>query len=273
MARTPDSSTMGNEYRFQLLRYAPNPISGEFFNIAVMLYDAAGSVIGARFASDLKRLACNPAVEMDFLLRLRDEFEEQVLLGEGAADYLRVVQRHLSSSIQVSDEKVFWGGDPTAELDRLQRTYTATPSGLDPRTGTGDIGAGSRAGVRRAMQQAFDEAGLFRSGAGFRRGVELDYTPSGLTFEFDYGYATASGRERLLHSLGARNDLREASRLCFVYERVRNGSGPGRDLTTVLAEGVSGEALQLLESSEIEHAPVGDVNRLAEHARTELGLS
>ena len=270
MARTPDPSTTQNAYRYRLLRYAPNPVSGEFFNVAVVLTDAQGVVLGARFASDLKRLTCNPAVEMDYLLALRDEFEEQMLLGEGAAEYLKTLERHLSTTMQVSEEEAFFGSSPDVELSRLVQTYTATPTGLAPAADSGEIGPDSRAAVRRAMQRAFDQAGLLRPGSGFRRGVQIDYSANGLAYEFDYGYTQPAGRECLLHALGARNDVGEASRLCFVYERVRNGSG--RDLTAVLSEGVSAEARQLLESSKIEPAAVGDVDRLAARARQDLGL-
>lgn len=270
MPQAPDPK--GNQYGYRLLRYAPNAVSGEFYNVAVVLSDADGAVLGARFAPDLKRLACNPAVEMDYLLALRDEFEEQMLLGEGASDYLRMVERHLSSSLQVSEIRTFFGGAPEAELDRLLRTYAATPPGLSEGAEPGDASHNSRTVVRRTMQRAFDQAGLLRPGSPFRRGVEIDYAEN-LSFEFDYGYPLESGRQRLLHALGARNDLAEASRLCFVYERVRNGSGPGRDLTAVLAEGFSDSARQLLESSEIEPALVGEVDRLVERARADLGFA
>lgn len=79
-------------YRFRLLRYAPT-ISGEFYNVAVVLYDAAGGIIDARFANEFDRLRCNPAVEIPVLEALRNEFEEGRLLGEGFHGYFENLKK------------------------------------------------------------------------------------------------------------------------------------------------------------------------------------
>ena len=109
-------------YRFQLLRYAPT-LSGEFYNVAVVLYNAAGSIVDARFAAEFDRMRCNPAVELRVLEALRNEFEEQRLLGEGFHSYLDVLSKNLSDSLEITGQKPFEGGDPGAELDRLRRRW------------------------------------------------------------------------------------------------------------------------------------------------------
>lgn len=263
MASTP--------YRYQLLRFAPNSVSGEFFNIAVVLRDAAGRIIDARFTPDYQRMSCHPLVDLDYLAALRDEFEEQRLLGEGFTDYLRKMERHLSSTVTLSDEEPFFGGDPAREIDRLVRAYLATPPPLADGGERSAAPAGSRRAILRRMQQTFEELRLFRDGDGLRSGVEVAYL-DGVTFRFDYAYAPAIGGERYLHALGSRNDEAEASRLCLVYDRIRDDSSGGRrELTAVHGGQPSASALKLLESSRIEAIGIAQVEPLGRRIREELG--
>ena len=67
-------------YRFQVLRYVPNLVSGEYFNIGLLLRDGENQLIDARFAADFRRLRCHPLAELDYLEALRNEFEEKRLL-------------------------------------------------------------------------------------------------------------------------------------------------------------------------------------------------
>ena len=262
---------MPQQYRYQLLRFAPNSVSDEFFNIAVVLRDADGRVVDARFTPDYRRMACHPLVEVEYLAQLRDEFEERRLLGEGFTEYLEQMRRHLSSTLTLSEEAAFFGGEPSAEMDRLVKTYVATPPGLGGGGSRDGGGAGSRTAVRRLMQRTFEELQLFRGGEGLRSGVEVAYAGE-LTFSFDYGYQPAGGGERYLHALGSRNDETEASRLCLVYDRISGDrSGGVRELTAVLAEEVSDKARALLESSRIEAVEVRAVRALGERVREELG--
>lgn len=259
------------EYRYQLLRFAPNSVSGEFFNIAVVLWDGEGRIVDARFASDYKRMACNPLVDLDYLAALRDEFEEQRLLGEGFSEYLKQLERHLSSSLLLSAASPFLGGDPAEEMDRLVRTYIATPPPLSGSEERSAPAAGSRRGVLGRMQRTFEELGLFRDGKGLRAGFEVEYV-EGVKFRFDYGYLPAAGGERYLHALGAPNGENDASRLCLVYDRVTATSNGGRrGLTAVHAEEIPPSALKLLASSRIEPVSVSQAEGLGLRVREELG--
>ncbi len=262
-----------SEYRFQLLRYAPNAVSGEFYNVAVVLRDGEGRIVEARFATEFRRLACHPAVEMEYLQQLRDEFEERRLLGEGFTAYLAEIERHLSNTLELSDERAFFGGDVAAEMDRLVRTYVATPAGLGGEDRGPETAPDSRTAVRRTMRRTFERLGLFRNGDGVQREVEVAYSARKLVFKFDFGYRPVAGGERLLHALGRRDDVGEAAKLCFVYQRIAAGNGYGaRELTAVLADPVSEEARELLAESRVETVPVGEVEALGLRVREELGL-
>jgi len=251
-------------YRFQLLRYAPT-LSGEFYNMAVVLYDATGHIVDARFASEFDRMNCNPAVELHVLEALSNEFEEQRLLGEGFHAYLDVLSKNLSNSLEITDQKPFEGGDAASELDRLVATYLATPSGLT--TASGQRPASGRRAVRLLMTNTFERHGILGPGL-VREGIDVPYAGTRLVFRFDFGYEPR-GDQKLLHSLGGRSAVQEATRLGFVMDRLRDRE-PKRSVTAVYEEGLLDEALELLELSSIPSVPVSELEPLATRIRDEL---
>ena len=251
-------------YRFQLLRYAPT-LSGEFYNVAVVLYDAAGRIVDARFANEFDRMRCNPAVELRVLEALRNEFEEQRLLGEGFHAYLDLLSRNLSDSLLVTDQKPFEGGDASGELDRLVAAYLATPAGLT--AADGQSPATGRRAVRLLMANAFERHGILGPGL-VREGLEIPYAGTRLTFRFDFGYETR-GEQKLLHALGGRSPVQEATRLGFVMDRLRHQQ-PRRSLIAVYEEELIDEALELLELSSIPGVAASEVEPLAMRIREEL---
>lgn len=254
-------------YLYRLLRYAPT-LSGEFYNVAVVLYDAAERIVDARFANEFDRMRCNPAVELRVLEALRDEFEEQRLLGEGFSAYFENVSKNLSDSLQATELKPFEGQDAAVELDRLAATYLATPRGLS--AGAEEGSAGGRRGLRRLIGAAFERQGILGPGL-VSEGLELSYGGPRLTFRFDYGYE-AAGKERFVHALGTRNALREATRLGFVMDRLRADPETSRSLTAVYDMEIAEEALDVLDLSAIRRIPETDVERLAAGIREELGV-
>jgi hypothetical protein len=251
-------------YRFQLLRYAPT-LSGEFYNVAVVLYDSAGRIVDARFAAEFNRMRCNPAVEMRVLEALRNEFEEQRLLGEGFHAYLEELSKNLSDSLEITEQKPFEGGEPATEMDRLTATYLATPAGL--MASNGQNAATGRRAVRLLMASAFERHRILGPGL-VREGLEIPYAGTRLTFRFDFGYETR-GDQRLLHALGGRSAVQEATRLGFVMERLRDQQ-PARSLTAVYEEDLIDEALELLELSSIPSVSASEVEPLALRIREEL---
>jgi hypothetical protein len=252
-------------YQFRLLRYAPT-ISGEFFNVAVVLYDAAGKIVDARFANEFDRMRCNPAVELAVLEALRNEFEEQRLLGEGFPGYFENLKKNLSISLLTTEPKPFDGGDVATELDRLEATYLATPRGLSEGAEPGLV-RGRRA-VRQLIGEAFDRHGILAGGL-VSEGIEMAYGGPRLTFRFDFGYEIG-GREKFVHALGARGAVQEATRLGFVMDRLRGSNGTTRSLTTVYESGTTDEALELLALSEITRVPTSDIDKLAVSVREEF---
>src|SRR3970040_1085542 len=115
------------EYRFELLRYVPNVVAGEAFNIGVLLYDDAGRLLDARFAEEFRRLRCHPLVDLDFLHALRNEFEERRLYGEGFSASVSELKKNLADSLQVSKLAAVRGETAIAESERLFTSCVATP--------------------------------------------------------------------------------------------------------------------------------------------------
>jgi hypothetical protein len=258
-------------YRFRLLRYSPNDIAGEFYNVGVLLYDESERLLDARFASEFRRMRCHPLAEMELLETLRHEFEEQRLLGEGFSEYVEALLKRLARSLQVSERRSFEGREAAAEMDRLYRVFVATP----PRLRSGDEERGVRPGTRRALRRQMDRAlerhGLLGARPSLEADVAMQYGGARLAFTFDYRYQP-NGVSKLLHGVAQRNDVNEASKLCLAFERIRGRSERPLQLTAVVDEAVPPDTLDLLESSEIRTWRAGRLDELAMAIRGELGL-
>ena len=260
-------------YRFQLLRYRPNVISGEFYNVGVVLFDAVGRVVDARFASEFRRMQCHPAVEMEFLVELRTEFEEQRLLGEGFTDYLDQLRKNLSDSLDLSEESFLFGGDPAIEMDRLMRSYVDTPPplvGAEERSSA--PAAGSRRALRLALERKFEDYGLFAGAHGLRRDEGVRYGDGRRYATFDFGYEPAgNGRRNFVHAIGALNDFNDSLKLGRDFLGVRNFMGENAGLAVVLDPGVRQDTRDELASYEVELVEAADTDQLARRIQVELG--
>ena len=82
------------------------------------------------------------------------------------------------------------------------------------------------------MSEAFERYGILGTGL-VSEEIEIAYAGPQLTYRFDFGYEVA-GRENLLHALGTRSAVQEATRLGFVMDRLRRGQPTPRSLTTSL---------------------------------------
>ncbi len=263
------SNTTMHRYAFQLLQYTPNLVSGEHVNIGVFLNGPGGRLLDARFAREFRRLRCHPLADLEYLEALRNEFEEQRLLGEGFSEYGRQLQRDLSTALQVSEEFSFWGGEAAAEIERLYQAYVATPPREQEEAG------GPRAGTRRALRHRMDAAfrryHLLANGNRLLPDVNVPYGPGRLQFTFDYAYPP-NGASRYVHGIALHNDVRDASKLCFVLDRLRDRERAAVAVTAVVDDQVPRDTLELLEESDIRPWQASKLDELALAIRGELGL-
>jgi len=267
MAPTQGSSI---EYRFQLLRYVPNVVAAEAFNIGVLLYDDAGRLLDARFAGEFRRLRCHPLVDLDYLHALRNEFEERRLHGEGFSAYVAELKNNLSNSLQVSDAAAVRGENSLAEIERLFSSYVATPLPAGREVEDKEPPPGSRRALRRRMEDVFRGYHLFANGDRLQRDVKATYGSSRLQFTFDYAYPP-HGAARYVHGLALNDDLSRAEKLCFVYERLR-ARERGVGLTVVLDDGIQDDVKELLSSSNVASWEAARLDELALSIRKDLGL-
>jgi hypothetical protein len=258
------------DYRFELLRYVPNLVAGEAFNIGVLLYDQEGRLLDARFAREFRRLRCHPLADLDYLHALRNEFEEKRLAGEGFSAYVAELKRNLSNSLQVSDAAAFRGEDAVAEIERLFAGYVATPVPAARQAEEGEPPIGSRRALRRRMEDVFRRYHLFANGDRLRKDVKVSYGSARLEFSFDFGYQP-NGSARYVHGLALREDINAAAKLCFVFERLR-ALQSGVRLAVVLDEGVQDDVRELLQSSDIAPWETSRLEELALGIRKDLSL-
>ena len=264
-----DNASM-TRYAFKLLRYVPNIVSAEFFNIGVFLYGKDGGIIDARFAPDFRRLRCNPLVELEYLNALREEFEEQRLRGEAFSQYVDRLQQNLSNYLQISGDKTFWGLDAATEIERLCQTYLVTASGVETRGERQEPRAGTRRALRRRMEETFRHHHLVGNGSGLRSDVAVNYGSARLRFTFDYSYQP-NGVVNYLHGLAPRNDINDASKLCFVFDRLRGFQEQPIKLTAVVDDEVPDDTLGLLRESHVAAWEASKLEQLAVGIRQELG--
>ena len=259
-----------NRYSFQLLRYVPNIVSGEFVNIGLLLYDRDEKLIGARFAPDLRRLRCNPSVDHHYLECLRREFEEKLLLGEAFAPYVEGLRADLSNTLQLSDRRVFDGSEATAEAERLTNVYLATPRREDVEGEEREPRPGTRQALRRRMDESFRRHALLAHDR-LRKQVSVTYGGPRLRFTFDYSYQP-NGVVKYVHALGLRNDVSDASKICFAFERMRAGAETPPELTALVDDAFPDDTLELLESSAVTTCAVSKIDEMAHSIRQEWGI-
>jgi hypothetical protein len=257
-------------YRFELLRYVPNIVAGEAFNIGVLLYDSGGRLLDARFAQEFRRLHCHPLADLDYLAALRNEFEERRLMGEGFSAYVTELKRNLSNSLQFSDASAFHGVDSVSEVERLFASYVVTPIPETRLHDENEPQPGTRRALRRQMDQVFERYHLFANGDRLQRDVRVQYGGPRLQFSFDYAYQPDRSM-RYVHGLALQEDINAAAKLCFVYERLRARERTA-GLTVVLDQGVQQDVRDLLASSQILSWESPRLEDLALQIRGELGL-
>ena len=254
-------------YTFQLLRYVPNRLSEEFCNIAVFLYGAGGRLVDARFAPDFRRLRSNPLADLPFLNLVKEDFENRQLLGESFSRYVEELKRNLSQGLQISEEKFFLGGETALEMERLTRVYLATPRRAEVRPI--ESVPGTRRFILDRLRQTFR---LYHLGERLQSEVSVgSFVSPRFSFHIDYAYKpNGNGLTRYIQALSLRHDLADASRLCFVFDRIR--AGQKAEMTAVVADSLPDDTQALLHSSEIRDWPVSRVEDLAMAVRNELGL-
>ena len=239
-------------------------------HLGLLLFDSDEQLIGARFAPDFRRLRCNPSVDHHYLECLRQEFEEKLLMGEAFAPYVDRLRANLSNTLQLSDRWAFEGSEATAEVERLTNVYLATPRREEFEGEAREPRPGTRQALRRHMEESFGRYALFGDDR-MRKQMSVSYGGPRLRFTFDYGYQP-NGVVKYVHALALRNDVSDASKLCFAFERMRTRTAEPPELTAVVDDAFPDDTRELLRSSSVQTCLVSKLDQMAYSIRRELRI-
>jgi hypothetical protein len=258
---------------FTLIRYSPDAVREEFVNIGVLLWDAGGAHV--RFTRDWRRVRClDPAADIEMLQALEADLREQLTRGVlDRATLLDKLQDYCSNSLQLTAPKGCLAQDPQRELESLARMY------LERRTGRGSPAREGRGLILGKMKDAFQQAGVWKLMK--KKIAASDYTHKGDPLKIDCGYRP-NGVIRMFHAVSLAADADAAKVLAFTYPDLRDGITRLEEATSELTAVVEPDldradeaiafALATLARSQIAVATTGELQTLAEIARTELRL-
>jgi hypothetical protein len=117
------TGTMSRQLQFFTLRYTPNIVTGEFINIAVVLYDPSGGFCGIRFVSDWQRVRRFDAdADIKMLEALSVDIEGQFRRGKGE-EILKTMEDSFSNAVQLSPRTFHLVSDPAQEIEKLAFRY------------------------------------------------------------------------------------------------------------------------------------------------------
>jgi hypothetical protein len=274
---------------FNLIRYVPDVVKGEFVNIGVVLREAdTGSLAEVRFTRDWARVRCVDAgADVALLESLEQEIGERLRMGVSARDpksVLEVLEDSLSNSVQISEARGTLAENMTTELEQLMRMYVEPLKVPRARQKSG------RGMLVGAMRTEFERVGVWRV---MEKRVEAaTYTQAGDPLRIDCGYRTAQGAEgeqvRMFHAISLDSDVQAAKGLALSAPQleagVRRVHGASLQLTAVveprIEEDEAGQewlelydyGVDTMERYGIRVLPMGRLAAAAATAARELGL-
>jgi len=258
-------------FRFQLLRYVPDPVKGEFVNIGVVVLDDSGRCRQARMAmeGDLRRArALYPATDLDLLRSWQRAVEEEMAERPAEAGaWLAALDEAASQALCFTPSRGCEGQDAATAGQLLYDHFVASP----PRPATG-VRPGTGPWVRREAESMFRAAGLLQL---LEREVPVErFTYPGDPFRIHYAYTNAS--PHYIHALSLERSVHQARGLAFTFERITRG-GPAA-LTAVVENeprptGTAQFTRQLLEQNGIQVVTLDRIQSLVRRVKQDLRIN
>jgi Protein of unknown function (DUF3037) len=269
---------------FQLLRYAPDPVRGEFVTIGVVLRTAeAGAAQRAevRFTHDWRRVKCvDPEVDTTQLEGMESELRRE-LSANPESPLLRILEESLSTGVQITEGKAFLVESVAAGVDELMRMYVDAPKRERSGRTTG------RAAIHSAMRSEFESAGVWDLMR--KRIAASEYTRPGDPLHIDCGYRP-NGLIRMFQAVSLEPGAEMAKVLAFSAAGLRAGvervEKAALELTAVIEPAAKVGAteeepdrlalyrfgVETMEEQAIRVLTTADLGRVAETARVELRI-
>ena len=258
----------------RVLRYAPDPVKGEFVNIGLVFREDRGSEpprISVRFTDDWRRVRCVDPGFDEMMLREIEGDLTSVLENVVDADYLLgKLDNYLSASLEFSPALAILTEDPQLEIEALAERYLQTPQ-MSRRERS------ARMVIHGQMREAFQAAGVWQL---MRKQIAAaEYTHKGDPLKIDCGYRP-NGVIKLFQAVSLESDANAAKVLAFSYPALREGiqrvENAGTALTAIVEDDLDRNdekvlfALNTLHGSGIRVALTSTLTELAETARLEL---
>lgn len=269
---------------FQLFRYAPDPLRGEFVNIGILLRNADSSGpsrIEVRFTHDWKRVRClDSTVDTTQLEAMESELRRE-LARNPTSELMRILDESLSLNIQITDQKGYLAESLPAGMDELMRIYIDAPK----RERTDRLSG--RAAIQAKMRAQFERAGVWDLMR--KRIAASQYTRPGDPLRIDAGYRP-NGMVRMFHAVSLEPGVEMAKVLAFSVAGLRAGverlEQAALELTAVIEPaaqlGATDEApdhlemyrfgVETMEERQIRVLTTVDLERVADTARRELRI-
>ena len=265
---------------FQLFRYAPDRLRGEFINIGALLRNTESpSHIEVRFTHDWTRIRClDSTVDTAQLEAMESELRRE-LSQNPDSELMRILDESLSLSIQITDRKGYLAESLPAGIDELMRLYVDSPK----RERTERFGG--RAAIQAKMRMQFERAGVWDL---MRKRIAVSqYTRPGDPLRIDAGYRP-NGMIRMFHAVSLEPGVEMAKVLAFSAAGLRAGverlEKAALELTAVIEPaaqlGATDDApdhlemyrfgVETMEERQIRVLTTADLERAAETARREL---
>jgi hypothetical protein len=267
---------------FQLFRYAPDTLRGEFVNIGVLLRKADSGDPGStevRFTHDWRRVRClDSNVDTAQFEAIESELRRE-LTKDPDSELMRVLNESLSLNLQITDRKGYLAETMPAGMDELMRLYVESPK----RERSDRIGG--RAAIQARMRVHFERAGVWDLMR--KRIAASEYTRPGDPLRIDAGYRP-NGLIRMFHAVSLEPGVEMAKALAFSVSGLRAGvervEKASLELTAIIEPaarlGATDEApdhlamyrfgVETMEEHQIRVLTTTDLERVAETARREL---
>jgi len=261
------------ECEFQLIRYVPDEVKGEFVNVGVLLRERATPARSElRFTRDWARVRCiDPGADVAMLEALESDLRVQMSAGP---EFMKLLDESLSNIVQMTMPKACLADTFQTQMERLMRLYVEAQKQPGPAKRSG------RAAILGEMRRAFEREGVWEL---MRKRISAaQYTQPGDPLKIDCGYRP-NGTIRLFQAVSLENDVEAAKGLAFSAPYLRQGmqrvEKASLELTAIveplraLAEDAVEEyrfGVETMEREQVRVLTVADLGRVAKAARAEL---
>lgn len=282
---------------FQLIRYVPDVVRGEFVYVGVLLREqhseSGKASMELRLTRDLRRVRClDPDADTSLLEGMETELRNR-LRADADGKLKRILDESLSLNIQMTAPTGYLAESLPAGMEELMRMYVDPPKRERlPRLS-------GRAAIQSAMRAEFEHAGVWDllrkripasdyTRPGDPLHIDAAYRPNGISHPANRDLSAGTPVIRMFHAVSLEPGLDLAKVLAFSAAGLRAGvervEKASLELTAIIEPaarlGATDEdpdrlavyrfGVETMEENQIRVLTTADMSRVAETARREL---